>query len=177
MGWIELEPYDPTWRTAYESEAGRIRELAGEGLRGVFHVGSTAVPGLAAKPIVDVLAVYASTDAVNDAKAILLDEYRVHRNEPDRVVLLKETGGPGFTLHLRPVDARDWPDQIVFRELLRADDAARQRYEEAKRTAASEHPDDGQRYTAAKQPTIEALTDRAYEEGYDERLPAFAPDR
>ena len=119
---------------------------------------------------------YSTSPAIHDAKDALLDGYYIHRDDDDRVVLIWERDEEDykFTLHLRPRDAQGWRDQIVFRELLRDDPRARGKYEGAKRTAVSEYPDDGEAYTAAKQPVIRSLTDRAYEEGYDEQLPNFA---
>jgi hypothetical protein len=52
----------------------------------------------------------------------------------------------------------------------------REKYEGAKRAAASEYPNDGKAYTSAKEPIIRSLTERAYERGYDERLPDFATE-
>lgn len=176
MGWIELQPHDPAWREHFESERDRIREIESDELLGTFHVGSTSVPGLVAKPSIDILSVYSSESAVHDAKESFPDEYRVHRDESDRVVLISDGEELSFTVHLRPREAEDWRDQLVFRELLRDDPRARAKYEGAKRTAASEYPDDGKAYTSAKEPIIRSLTERAYEDGYDERLPDFAPD-
>jgi len=177
MGWIELHPHDPTWVEEYETEQKNIRSLADDGLLDTFHVGSTAIPRLPAKPIIDILAIYSTQSTVHDAKDALLSEYRVLRETESfedgetRVVLLNEERTPSITLHLRPQDAQGWRDQLVFRELLRNDRVARAMYEGAKRTAVEAYPNDGESYTAAKKPVIELLTERAYAEGYDEILP------
>lgn len=176
MGWIELRQYDPAWREYFESERDRVRGISDDELLGVFHIGSTSIPGFVAKPSVDILAVYSAESAIHDAKASFSDEYRVHRDERDRVVLIRHAEDHSFTVHLRPRAAQGWRDQLVFRELLRDDSRARAKYEAAKRTAASEHPDDGKAYTSAKEPIIRSLTERAYEEGYGERLPDFATE-
>ena len=178
MGWIELHPYDPAWRDHFEQERDRIQETASGGLLDIFHIGSTSIPDFVAKPNIDILAVYSTKSAVHSAKDALLNGYHIQRDEDDRVVLIwnKDKEDYAFTLHLRPRDAQGWRDQLVFRELLRNDSRARAKYEGAKRTAVSEHPDDGEAYTAAKQPIIRSLTDQAYGEGYDERLPNFATE-
>lgn len=179
MGWIELRPHDPSWEEEYEAEQENVRSLAGDGLLGIFHVSSTSIPGLPAKPIIDILAIYATPSAVHEAKESLVSDYRIRREEANfddgesRVVLVKEERDPPITLHLRPRDAQGWRDQFVFRELLRDNPVAKAKYEGAKRTAVAEYPDDGERYTAAKEPVIESLVERAYAEGYDERLPEF----
>lgn len=174
MGWIELEPYDPTWPEYFETERERIREIAGEGLLDIYHIGSTSVPGLVAKPCIDILAVYRNQSALHQAKEGFPDEYRVHREKTDRVVLISDGDDISYTVHLRPRDVAEWHDQLVFRELLRDNPRARAKYEGAKRTAAAEYPDDGKAYTSAKEPIIQSLTEQAYEEGYDAFLPEFA---
>lgn len=176
MGWIELHPYDPAWPDYFESERDRLREIAGDELLGIFHIGSTSIPGFVSKPTIDILAVYSAESAIHDAKESFPNEYRVHRDEEDRVVMIWDKDDYSFTVHLRPRTAQGWRDQLVFRELLRDDPHARAKYEGAKRTAASEYPNDGKAYTSAKEPIIRSLTEQAYEEGYDERLPDFATD-
>lgn len=176
MGRIELQPYDPSWPEYFDSERERIHDLASDELLGIYHIGSTAVPGLAAKPIIDILAVYSSRSAIHADKNEFPDEYRFHRDESDRVVLTADGDDVSFTVHLRPRAVQGWRDQLVFRELLRDDPYARAKYEGAKRTAAAEYPDDVKAYTSAKQPVIQSLTDRAYKWGYDERLPQFSTE-
>ena len=171
---IELESYDPAWVDRFERERERIRETESGGLLGVFHIGSTAVPELAAKATIDVLAVYTDGAAMRDAaRAFAGDGYLRRRDDPDWQVL-NRSGEATVVLHLRPRGADTWRDQLVFRELLRDSPRARAEYERAKRDAAAAHPEDVDAYTDAKESTIEELTARAYELGYDDRLPAFA---
>ena len=176
MGWIELHSYDPAWREHFEAERNRIREIASDELLEVFHIGSTSIPEFVAKPSIDILVVYATESAIHDAKERFPDECRTHRDEEDRVILIRETEDLSFTVHLRPHAAQGWRDQLVFRELLREDPCARAKYEGAKRTDASEYPNDGKAYTSAKEPIIQSLTEQAYQEGYDEQLPDFATE-
>jgi GrpB-like predicted nucleotidyltransferase (UPF0157 family) len=171
---IELEPYDPAWADRFERERERIQSLASEELLGVFHVGSTAVPELAAKAAIDVLAVYADGAATRDGARALGDEGWVRKREDPDWQVLNRFGDATVVLHLRPREADTWRDQLVFRELLRERPRARAEYERAKREAAAAHPEDVDAYTDAKESTIEELTARAYEQGYDDRLPAFA---
>ena len=171
---IELELYDPAWADRFERERERVRSAAPERLLGVFHIGSTAVPDLAAKAAVDVLAVYIDESATCNAAQALADEgYVRKRDDPDWQVL-NRFGDATVVLHLRPRGADTWRDQLVFRELLRDSPRARAEYERAKREAAAAHPEDVDAYTDAKESIIEELTVRAYERGYDDRLPAFA---
>lgn len=171
---IELEPYDPAWADRFERERERVRETESGGLLGVYHIGSTAVPDLAAKAAIDVLAVYTDETTMRDAARALVDESYVRkRDDPDWQVLNRFDDAT-VVLHLRPRGADTWRDQLVFRELLRDSPRARAEYERAKREAAAAHPEDVDAYTDAKESTIEELTARAYELGYDEYLPEFA---
>ena len=171
---IELEPYDPAWADRFECERDRIRSVASDGLHGVFHIGSTAVPDLVAKAAIDVLAVYTDEATMRDgAQALVDDDYVRKRDDPDWQVL-NRFGDATVVLHLRPQSADAWRDQLVFRELLRERPRARAEYERVKREAAAAHPDDVDAYTDAKESTIEDLTARGYELGYDDRVPEFA---
>ena len=175
MADVVLERHDPAWFDRFERERDRIGGAAADGLLGIFHIGSTAVPDLAAKPALDVLAVFESYDAARTtADALLADDHRLKRDDADWIVLDRIGEEYSVVIHLRPRDADTWRDQLVFRELLRENPAARAEYERAKRAAAERHPDDVDAYTDAKEPTILSLVERAYAEGYDERLPEFA---
>lgn len=173
MSEIRLVDHDPAWRERFASERDRIRTASGEGLLGVFHVGSTAVEDLAAKPVVDVLAVYEDYDAASAAADALAEwGYDRRRDDPDWLVLSRTEVEP-VVIHLRPRAADAWRGHLVFREFLRENPDARAEYERAKREAAAEHPDDVAAYTDAKNEKIRSLEDRAYEEGYGECVPAF----
>lgn len=169
---LHLVAHDPAWRERFQVVRERIRE-ADDDLLGVFHVGSTAVEDLAAKPVVDVLAVFGDYDAASGvADALVAGEYDRQRDDPDWLVVSR-TDGQSVVVHLRPREADRWRDQLVFREYLRENPDARSEYEEAKRAAAAEHPDDVGAYTAAKNETIRELEARAHEEGYGDRVPEF----
>lgn len=175
---IQLKSHDRAraerWAARFEAERERTRTVAPDELLGVRHIGSTAVPELAAKPVVDVLAVYADKSAMRAAaRALAADGCVRKRDDPDWQVL-NRSDEETVVLHLRPRAADTWRDQLVFRELLRDSARARAAYERAERAAAAAHPGDVDAYTGAKESTIEELTERAYRDGYDERLPEFA---
>jgi GrpB-like predicted nucleotidyltransferase (UPF0157 family) len=170
---LHLVAHDPAWRERFEQVRDRVRTAARDGLLGVFHVGSTAVEDLAAKPVVDVLAVFADYDAAREtADAMVAGEYDRQRDDPDWLVLSR-TDGQSVVVHFRPREVDRWRDQLVFREYLRENPDARAEYEAEKRAAAADHPDDVGAYTDAKNETIRELEARAYEEGYGERVPEF----
>ena len=147
---VELAEPDPTWPQQYA--AHRTRILAALGEAQVEHVGSTAVPGLAAKPIIDVQVVVADLDAaagllVGAGYVLRVREegHRVLKGEPPANIHLYEPGDPEIAAHLR------------FRDRLRADPEARRRYEELKRSLAGREWPDMNYYAEAKGPLIREL--------------------
>ncbi|WP_435178459.1 GrpB family protein [Halorussus sp. AFM4] len=173
MSEIHLVDHDPAWRERFAGERDRLRTASDERLLGVFHIGSTAVEDLAAKPVVDVLAVYEDYVAASEAADALVEwGYDRRRDDPDWLVLTRTEVEP-VVVHLRPRSADAWRDHLVFREFLRENPGARAEYERAKREAAAAHPDDVAAYTDAKNEKIRSLEARAYEEGYGERVPTF----
>ena len=170
---VELKAHDPVWRERFERQRRRVRDVAPDGLLDVFHIGSTAVPDLAAKPVLDVLAVFEGDEpAQKTAESLAAEGYDLRRDEPEWVRLSYE-GEYSAVLHFRPREVEAWRDQMVFREYLRENSNVRAEYEREKRAAVAEHGDDVSDYTDAKEETILSLTDRAYEVGYGERIPDF----
>lgn len=120
------------------------------------HVGSTAVPGLAAKPIIDVQAAVVDLDCA-DAVAEVLSPAGWHlvpahlEARPWRRFLIRVIDEHRVAhLHLLPGDSPRWVEQLAFRDALRADPALVHRYAELKRTLATEHATDREAYTAGK---------------------------
>lgn len=175
MAEIELER-DPVLRDRFEDVRSHVADASGDTLLGVFHIGSTAIPDLAAKPMVDVLAVYSGYEAARaTAERLAAAEYRVRKDERDWIQLVHTDGEDDAFVHFRPIDSDGWRDQLVFREYLRENPDARREYERVKRTAATEHPDSAEAYTAAKDDVVRRLEARAYEEGYGDRIPDLRP--
>lgn len=171
---ITLEP-DPVWTERYETERERIREAAGDGLRGVFHVGSTAIPDLPGKPALDVIAVFQNEASMRAAGEAL--EARGYDREGDgadcRVVVdWREDHAVFAKLHVR--DDERVRNQLAFREFLRDSPEARREYERVKREAARAHPEDPEAYTRAKTEVVQSLLERAREQGYADQLPESA---
>src|SRR6516164_6433168 len=81
---IALAPYDPAWPAQYDAEAAKIRAALGAGALVLEHVGSTSIPGISAKPILDILlAVADSSDEDSYVSALSGQGYRLHVREPD----------------------------------------------------------------------------------------------
>lgn len=155
---VELVPYDPAWPARFAAEAAVLRErlkpwLAGE----IEHVGSTAVPGLCAKPVIDIMAPVRSLDESRPAIEALRDLDYVHFPYlPDEMHWFCKPSPARRThhLHLIPLGSARWREQLAFRDALRADDALAARYAALKQQLAALHRDDREAYTQAKGPFI-----------------------
>ena len=152
---VEIVPSDPDWPAAYERERALLEPLLRPWLRGdLHHVGSTAVPGLAAKPVVDIQAGVADLDEARQALPLLVDAGYLHWHddpEPWRLWLLKpRPEHRTHHLHLVQADHPEFQAKLVFRDRLRRDPEARTAYERLKRDLADRHRDDRDAYTDAK---------------------------
>lgn len=127
---------------------------------GIEHVGSTAVPGLAAKPVIDVMVGVESLDASRAALPLL--EALGYTYAPYRADVMHWLCKPSFAhrthhLHLVPFESALWRDRLAFRDALRADAALARRYEALKRELAAKFRDDREAYTEGKTPFVEAV--------------------
>jgi GrpB-like predicted nucleotidyltransferase (UPF0157 family) len=158
-GRVRVVPYSDAWPALYAAEIARLTPLlAAAGVQLAFeHTGSTAVPGLAAKPIVDILAGLASEAERGAAIAALQAAGYVHRGEqeiPGRDFFRR--GDPRqYHLHLALVDSAFWHDHRTFRDWLRTHPAAAAGYMALKRTLAERHPSDREAYIAGKTAFVE----------------------
>jgi GrpB-like predicted nucleotidyltransferase (UPF0157 family)/ribosomal protein S18 acetylase RimI-like enzyme len=159
---IELVPYDAAWPVRFAEERERIREAIGPWLTGeVEHVGSTAVPGLAAKPVIDIMAPVADLDTSRSAIAKLEAIgycYAPYRDDVEHWFCKPRPAHRTHHLHLVPGGSRLWRDRIGWRNALRGDAALAREYAELKAGLARRHREDRDAYTDAKGPFIaEAL--------------------
>lgn len=152
---IVLAPYDEAWPTTYATLASAIREMLGNAV--VEHVGSTSVPGLDAKPIIDInLIVANSADEPSYVPALEELGYVLVIREPEwhehRLLRLAD---PGVNLHVFTTGSPEHDRMITFRDRLRNDDEARDRYLATKRELASQTWEYVQDYADAKTSAIE----------------------
>ncbi|QKE84680.1 GrpB family protein [Arthrobacter sp. NEB 688] len=163
---ILLVDHDPAWAAGYAAHASRIRRaLAGTALR-VEHIGSTAVPGLAAKPIVDVLVTVEDITAEEDhVEPLVRAGYELRVREPGH--RLVRTPERDVNVHVLEDDDPSADDYLLLRDRLRADAADRQLYEDTKRALAQRDWADVNAYSDAKGDVIEAIKDRARRAGSD----------
>ena len=151
-GSVRLVPYESEWPRLFEEEAARIRAALGRRLFGLEHVGSTAVHGLVAKPILDMLGGVPRLEDARDCIELLAEiGYDDMGTEivPDHHVFGR--GDPRtHHLHLVEHDGERWRVLLGFRDLLRADPKLVASYEDLKLRLADEFHDRRADYTKAK---------------------------
>ena len=158
-GPIELADYDPAWPRLFDREARRIRTTLRERALRIEHVGSTAVPGLAAKPIIDILLIVGdSADEETYVPALEAAGYVLRIREPDwyehRVFKGPDTN---VNLHVLSTGCPEIDRMLLFRDRLRTNDADRALYERAKRELARKTWKYVQNYADAKGATVEGI--------------------
>ena len=151
-----MVPYSESWPLLFEREAVRLQAALAPWLLGAIeHIGSTAVPGLAAKPILDMLAPVAELRVARAVVPVLADlGYRHGDHRPWEALWFYEQRGDGFEtrthqLHLTRTDSALWRERVTFRDALRADASLLREYEALKRTLAASGGD-LTAYTAGK---------------------------
>jgi GrpB-like predicted nucleotidyltransferase (UPF0157 family) len=162
-----IADYDPRWPSLYEEERACIFEAIGKTLVDIQHVGSTAVPGLAAKPIIDIMP---GIRSLADAPRIIgpmerlgyqyIPEYEAEL--PERRCFRKPAGeafrGRGtYHVHVVETTSQFWKRHIAFRDYLRAHPEAAREYGELKRRLAAEYGRDREGYTEAKTEFITSI--------------------
>ncbi len=151
---IEVVPPDPSWPARFEQERVLVEAAIAPWLTGgVHHVGSTAVPGLLAKPVIDILAGVESLDASRasfECLAQLEYLYAPYRIEEMHWFCKPSPTHRTHHLHLVPTGSPRYNDELAFRDALRADPQLARRYAELKRGLAARHRDEREAYTEGK---------------------------
>lgn len=152
---IAVVSYDPGWPRLFEAERELLEGVLERWLEGgVHHIGSTAVPGLASKPSIDMMAGVRDLEEARAAYAPLRDVlYESAQHRPGIAHHFEKRPAAGFLrygLHLTEVGSDLWHERLVFRDSLRADPALPAEYAALKEDLARRHPDDPRAYTTGK---------------------------
>lgn len=164
---VIIADYNSQWPVRYEEEKGRILGVIGDKVVAIEHIGSTAVPGLGAKPVIDIMVAVrrlADTEACIEPLQSIGFEYR----PPDEVGIPERRyftkGIPGARthhIHMVELTSTFWERHLLFRDFLRAHPEVAQEYYRLKKELADKYGEDREGYTEAKTSFIESVTDRA----------------
>lgn len=162
---VRVVPYQPAWAALFVAEAARLRAALGERVLAIEHVGSTSVPGLAAKPILDLAASVPSLagaiDLVPDLQRLGY-EHKADPELPERLYFVK--GTPEHRTHhlsLAEPGSRFWRQHLLFRDVLRANPALAAEYARLKHDLAARHSTDRLAYGAGKKAFIDSVIEQA----------------
>ena len=164
---VALSTYSPLWPAIFDFERERLLRILGEDAALIEHIGSTAVPGLGGKPIIDVMLGVADLAMIERRIPELeADGYRYVRefekSMPERRYFVKTHAQPGhFHVHGVVLGSPFWKRHLVFRDALRADAQLAARYWKLKQRLAARYPNDRELYTDGKSAFIREVLDRA----------------
>jgi len=153
---IAVVPYDPEWPRRFDSERALLERVLAPWLEGgIHHIGATSIPGLAAKPIIDMMADVRDLEEARSAFDPLREQSYVHT--PHRPGVAHHFSKPSprlsecrYGLHLTEPGSDLWRERLAFRDALRADPALAAEYEALKLRLAQEHREDVAAYTTGK---------------------------
>lgn len=155
---VVIEEHDPRWAETFAVESARIRAALGERCVAVHHIGSTSVPGMAAKPIIDMIVavnVPVGSRGVNAAMRSLGYANHGEFGIPGRVFFRRDEE-PRMHVHVFPDGHPSIARDLGFRDRLRADPALAHEYAAMKRRLAAAHRDDRPAYSRGKEDFIVA---------------------
>lgn len=167
---VELVDYNPEWPKMAASEIEHLKMLLpSEHVLDIQHVGSTAIPGMISKPVIDI---QVAVDSLIEAKKFAIGAlesdgyvYWYENPDPERMFFVK--GMPPFGqkrthhVHMYEKSCSQWPNKILFRDYLIANQAVADEYAALKRELAELHPEDREKYTDAKADFIARILEEA----------------
>lgn len=162
---VALSAYSPMWPAVFEIEKDRLTRILGDTVR-IEHIGSTAVPGLGARPIIDIMIGSPGLAIIEERiDDLVADGYRYvpefEKSIPERRYFTKERGHPGhFHIHAVVLGSPFWKKQLAFRDALRADPALAAQYWKLKQQLAGKYRNDRAAHADAKSAFIRAALDR-----------------
>ncbi len=157
-GTVQLVPYEENWKAYFDEEAKLIKQKLGESVD-VQHVGSTAIPGILAKPIIDIAIPYSSYETAKTWIKLLEELGYEYKGDKGVIGRLFFTKGPETkrTVYLHVVDSDEFNRLISFRDRLIKDKELAKQYSDLKQRLAGEHADDRSMYTHGKEQFIQSV--------------------
>ncbi|MEX2214573.1 MAG: GrpB family protein [Phycisphaeraceae bacterium] len=171
-GVVRLAEYSPDWPRTFERERERILAACGDHLHAIEHVGSTSVPGLIAKPVLDIMPALRTPqagEAIIEPMTALGYEYRGAFGLPGRFFFVLRSGDDNVVhCHAWPREHPQVRRHVAFRDYLRAHPEAAAEYAALKRKLAGQHETDREAYTDAKDEFIQRIDALALKRGVTE---------
>lgn len=158
---IHVVAHEPSWARKFGRESEVVRTALGPAALGIHHIGSTAIPGIYAKPVIDMLVEVVSLEAVDAATPALTERGYEALGEfglPGRRYFRKDdpAGIREYQVHAYAGESPELRRHLAFRDYLRAHSDVAQEYSELKRRLARQYPHDSEAYMDGKDPFIRA---------------------
>lgn len=168
---ITLVPHDPQWSHLYQVEKQKIIDTAGDWIEDIQHVGSTAIPNISAKPVIDILIGVTSLEEVdkhviNKIKELGYTYIKAYEKDaPERRYFekLDKEGNHTHHVHLVPINSFFWRRLIAFRDYLRNHPTVANEYEQLKLNLVKNITDRSE-YVMGKSEFVLAIQNKALEE-------------
>jgi GrpB-like predicted nucleotidyltransferase (UPF0157 family) len=165
-GKVRLVPHNPLWLTYFDEECQRLYAALGSHIKEIRHIGSTAIPGIYAKPILDIMVGLASIEDVHDCEAPLSALGYIYEGEQaiSGWHFFRKKSGDLTTHHLHLVEWNSsyWFDHILFQEYLSRHPEVAEAYERLKLELSRKYANDREAYTRDKSDFINKVTEMAH---------------
>jgi GrpB-like predicted nucleotidyltransferase (UPF0157 family) len=167
-GIVKLSEYRKGWVSLYEVEHQKLKSALSDFVSDIQHIGSTSVPGLYAKPIIDIIIgvkILKNYVEYIDILKIIGYKFREYASEPNRKFFAK--GNNNFRthhLHIVEIDTEEWNKHIIFRDYLIDHKETADKYASLKYKMSKKFPEDRNEYTVAKSRFINMIVDKAKKE-------------
>jgi GrpB-like predicted nucleotidyltransferase (UPF0157 family) len=159
-GVVRLAPYTTDWERLFEEERTRLQSAIGEHVLDIQHVGSTSIPGMTAKPIIDIAIAVESFEAASACIEPMKQigyEYAGENGIPRRHYFVKRDPSTTHHVHMLEQQSQEWENHLLFRDHLRSHPEAAEAYAALKTQLADELPRDRDAYTNGKAPFIKRI--------------------
>jgi len=163
VGEVKLVKHNPRWHQMFAQELEELWNYFGDYAIRISHIGSTAIDGLEAKPIIDIVVALKDLDDFNNVsyKFTSNPEYSIKEDFDNDEILIRKGGERNrkFYIHVMDIDSKRYRDVIFFRDTLLRDERIRNDYRDLKHILVKKYPHNRKQYTAHKADFIETTLD------------------
>ncbi len=167
VGTVRIEKYNSDWEKKFLKEKEILSKIFGDLAIEIEHIGSTAVKGLSAKPIIDIaVGVNKLEDFEKVKNEFKKEPYLIKENSDDGEILIRKGTEDNRThyIHVMEINSKRYKDTIVFRDYLRKHEDVAREYETLKIKLAIKYANNRKMYTSSKNEYIEKIREKAYKE-------------
>ena len=161
VGTVKIEAYNENWKLMFKEEKENLIKVFGDIALQIEHIGSTSIPGLSAKPIIDILVVLESFNEFEKVKDYFKDEpYSIKEDSPSDEILVRKRITIDVTthlIHIMEANTKRCTNTILFKDYLINHPKKLKEYEELKKDLAEKYADNRKMYTASKNDFIQEV--------------------